>query len=122
MRRIAPSQSVPVLVAGAAGCVLAPPLMLAGIATPLRTAAALLLFAVAPGAALLPLRYRGRPGLDLALVVGTSLAISTLVAQAMLTAGLWSPAAATWLLAAACLVPIARRLRRVQRHPAEAGG
>ena len=110
----------PVLIAAAAGCALAPPLMLAGVDSPLRVVAALLLFGVAPGAALLArLAPRSAP-VELTLVVGVSLAVSALVAQSMLARGIWSPAVGTCLLAAASLASIAGPLRALGRRPAEA--
>ena len=112
---------ISVLAAGAAGCVLAPPLMLAGVDSPLRVVATLLLLGVAPGAALLPSSGSRTAPVEIGLVVGLSVAVSALVAQAMLTLHLWSPAAATWVVAAACIVPIGYRLRAIRRQHAEAG-
>ena len=109
----------PLLIAAAAGCVLTPPLMLAGVESPLRVVAALLLFGLAPGAALLArLAPRSAP-LDITLAVGASLAISALLAQLMLVPGIWSPAAGACVLAAVCLAAMAGPLRALR--PAGAG-
>lgn len=110
------------LLAAAAGCLLTPPLMLAGVHSPVRVVAALLLFAVAPGAALLPLVVRRVGSTDLALVVGASLAISAVAAHLMLVLGVWSPQSGTCLLAAACLTSIGAQLTamRPRRRRAEA--
>ena len=103
------------LTVAAAGCVLTPLLMLAGAHSPLRVLAALALFGAGPGAAALPLLApRGRD-VEPGAVLGVSLAVSVLVAQAMLWLGGWWPQAATCALAAACLVSIAVQLRRLAR-------
>lgn len=112
MRRASADIRGAVLAAGAAGCVLAPPLMLARVDSPLRVVAALLLFCVAPGAALLPLLAPRSRGAELALVVGLSLAVCTLGGELMVTLGVFAPEAATSALAVACLVPIVSHLRR----------
>jgi hypothetical protein len=98
------------LAAVALACVLAPALMLAGVHSPLRVAAALALFALAPGAALLPWLAPRRTATEPALLVGTSLAVSLLATQLMLWAGDWSPRTATCLLAAACLASLVAQL------------
>jgi uncharacterized membrane protein YfcA len=110
------------LLAGAAGCLITPPLMLASVHSPLRVVAALLLFGVAPGAALLPLVARRAGSADLALVVAASLAISAVSAEVMLALHAWSPESGTCLLAAACLTSIAAQLvaLRPRRGHAEA--
>jgi CHASE2 domain-containing sensor protein len=62
--------------------------------TPLRPIAALLLFATAPGLAIVrPLRLRD-PFLNAGLVVATSAAVTIFVAQLMLWAHWWSPVTA----------------------------
>ena len=94
----------------AVACVLAPLMMLAGLYSPIRVAAGLVLFGLAPGAALLPLLAPRRPSVELALAVATSLAVSALIAQAMLSLGAWSPTAGTWVLALVCLASIATQL------------
>lgn len=95
---------------GALSCLVAPPLMLADVQSPIRVMAGLGLFALAPGIAALPWGARRGPELELALVVGTSVAISTLGAQLMLWVGDWSPEAGACLLAAACLAGMAGQL------------
>src|SRR4051794_35940772 len=98
---------VPLLVAAAAACVLAPLLMAVGAHSPLRVLAAVGLFALAPGAAIVGSLVPRTSGFELALVVGVSLGVSTVVAELMLAFHIWSPLAGTWVLAAACLPPIA---------------
>jgi hypothetical protein len=98
-------------VAGAA-CLAAPALLLAGVQSPLRAAAVLGLMCLAPGAALLPLLRARRAAPELGLVIATSLAVSTLVAQAMLWLDAFSPDGATCALAAASLAGIAAQLAR----------
>jgi hypothetical protein len=87
--------------------------MAAGVHSPIRVAAALGLFVVAPGVAALPQAPASRPApVELGLVVGTSLAVSALGAQAMLWLGVWSPSAATWALAGLCLLGLGARAAR----------
>ncbi len=99
----------PLLYLAATACVLAPATALADIHSPVRVAAALLLFCLAPGVAVLPLLSPRPAGLELGLVIGFSLAVCALVAQSMLWLGAWSPNAATCLVAGACLVAMARQ-------------
>ena len=106
MRRPAPTLPVAVLAVLALACVLAPALAAAGVHSPLRVAAAFILFGVAPGAALLPWLARRAAGIEPALVIATSLAISLVVTQAMLWAGDWAPVGAAIALGAACLVSL----------------
>jgi ABC-type amino acid transport substrate-binding protein len=98
----------------ATACVVAPVTAVAGVHSPVRVAATMLLFCLAPGAALLPLLTPRATGVELGLVVGFSLAVCALVAQSMLWLGAWSPVGATCLLAAACLVPIAGQLTEMR--------
>jgi hypothetical protein len=100
----------PLLYLAALACVLAPALSLAGVHSPVRVAAALVLFCLAPGTALLPLLAPRAASVELGLVVGFSLAVCAVVAQAMLWLGAWSPEVATYLLAALCLTAMAGRL------------
>lgn len=102
----------PILWAAAGACVVAPATMLAGLHSPLRVAAALALFCLAPGAAILPWVAARGARVELGLIVASSLALSALVAQVMLWLGAWRPTAATCLLAAACAVPIGAQLLR----------
>ncbi len=107
---VTPDRRPPLVVATAA-CVVAPVLVAAGVESFVTLIAVVLLLGVAPGAAVLPLLApRGR-ALELGLVVGLSLAVSTLVAQAMLILGLWRPEAATYVVAALCLPALVAHLR-----------
>jgi hypothetical protein len=112
---------VPVLVAAALGCVLAPTLALAGVHSPLRVAAALLLFGVAPGAAVMGLLKPRAMQAELALVVALSLGISALAAELLIELGAWSPRAAACALAAVCLPPIALQLAAARRSGTHEG-
>ncbi len=100
----------PLLWVAATACVLAPVLSLAGVHSPVRVAATLLLFCLAPGVAVLPLLAPRPVGVELGLVVGFSIGVCAVVAQSMLWLGAWSPEAATWLLAGACLLAMAGQL------------
>jgi hypothetical protein len=83
--------------------------MAAGVHSPLRIAAGLGLFGLAPGVALLP-RAPDRPApVEVGLVVAFSLAVCTVGAQLMLWLGAWSPPVATWALAAGCLLVLLLR-------------
>ena len=105
------SLRTPILWTAAGACVVAPVTMLAGVHSPLRVVAALALFCLAPGAAFLPwISVRGAR-VELALILASSLALTAVLAQAMLWLGAWQPTAATCLLAAVCVLPIALQLR-----------
>src|SRR5205823_4648511 len=65
-------------------CLLAPPLMLAGVHSPVRAVSALLLFGLAPGAAALPLLGPRGTRVELVLVIASSLAFCAVAAQGML--------------------------------------
>jgi hypothetical protein len=110
MRRPAPTLPVAVLALLALACVLAPALTVAGVHSPLRVAAALALFAFAPGAALLPWLARRESGAEPALVIAVSLALSLVVTQAMLWAGAWAPVVAACALGGACLVSLVAQI------------
>lgn len=97
----------PLLIAAAVTCPVAAVLMAADVDSPARALAVLLLFILAPGAALLGPR-RSHPGL----VIVTSLALSALAAQVLLWLDLWEPVAATYVLAAVCFPVIVLRLLR----------
>jgi len=100
----------PLLLVAASACVVAPALVAAGVESFVTVLAAVLLFALAPGAAVLPLLApRGR-ALELGLVVGVSLAVTTLVAQGMLWTDAWRPRLAIYLLAGCCLPVIVAHL------------
>jgi len=94
----------------ALACVLAPLLMALGIHSPVRIVCTLVLFALAPGVALLPIVSRRAARHELALVLATSLAVSAVCAQTMLWLGAWSPSTATWILSGACVLGIAAQL------------
>ena len=106
--------SAPILIVAAAACVVAAVLVAADVDSPLRVAAVLLLFTLAPGAAVLGRRH-GHPGL----VIATSLALDALGAQVLLWLGGWEPVAATYVLAALCFPVLVLRLVR-RPAPAEA--
>lgn len=72
----------------------------------------LALLCLAPGGAIVTM-LRARA--ELGLIVGASLAASTLVAQSMLWLGAWKPNVFTYLLAIACLPPLLLRLASVAR-------
>ncbi len=115
-----PGESVLRLLAALA-CVLAPLLMALGIHSPVRIVSTLVLFAIAPGVALLPIVSRRAARHELALVLATSLALSAVFAQTMLWLGAWSPSTATWILSGACMLGIAAQLairHRGRRHAA----
>ena len=108
--RAAPMFRTILLVLSAAACVAAPATMAAGIHSPIRVAAALVLLALAPGVAIAPL-FGGRSApLELGLVAGTSLGVSALVAEMTLWAGAWSPWWATAVLAAVSFASILPQL------------
>ena len=100
----------PLLSIVAAASIAAPATALAGVHSPLRVAAALLLFCLGPGVAILPLLGTRTATLELGLVVTLSLATCAVLAQSMLWLGAWSPVAATCALAGACLASIAGQL------------
>jgi GT2 family glycosyltransferase len=88
-------------------CLTAPPFVALGFPTALRFPAVLALLCTAPGTALLiALRER----LDAALAVGASLAASAVLAQSMLSLGVWQPEALVYVLAVACLPPLLGRV------------
>jgi len=109
MRRPTTSPPAGMLALAAVACVVGPALMLFGVHSPLRVAAALILFGMAPGVAVLPW-LSPRAGAEPALVVAVSLALSLLVTQTMLWAGAWSPHTTACLVAGACLVSLALQL------------
>ena len=95
------------MVLAAASCLLAAALVAADVDSPARALAVLLLFALAPGAAVLGPRW-AHPGL----VVVTSLALGALVAQILLWVGSWEPITATYVLAGVCFPVLVVRLVR----------
>jgi hypothetical protein len=91
-------------------CLLAPPLMLAGVHSPVRAVSALLLFGLAPGAAALPLLGPRGARVELVLVIASSLAFCAVAAQGMLWLHAWNLMVATCVLAAGCALSIAWQL------------
>jgi hypothetical protein len=102
------------LLVAAGACLLAPITMLADVHAPLRVGATLALFCLAPGAAALPVLAPRGKRIEPALILVTSLAILTVVAQAMLWFRAPAPAAATYALAATCLLAIVVQLRSLR--------
>jgi O-antigen/teichoic acid export membrane protein len=98
------------LVIAAAACVASIGLMAAGAHGGVLTVALVLMLSLAPGAALLPFIGARDDALGLGLMLGTSLAISTIGAEIMLWTR-WEPEAATYGLAAICLPAILLTLR-----------
>lgn len=116
--------SVWLLGLAALSCAASVAMMAAGLDGPIPLVSLVLMFSLAPGAALLPYLGAREDGLTLGPVLGVSLALSTLGAQAMLESA-WAPIAATYVLAGVCLPPIVVTLRRrgfVPRSIAEALG
>jgi hypothetical protein len=103
-----------VLLLAAAACVAAP-LAVAFDAPPrVRFVWVLLVFCFGPGAAIAPFL---RGSMDIGLVLGTSLGVVVLSAQAMLWLRLWHPEQATYVLALACLPFIILHLVRLVSIP-----
>jgi hypothetical protein len=105
------------LLTAAVGCVAAPATVAAGVHSGVTVAAVVVMFACAPGAALLPLFATGGRAFEIGLVVATSLAVTTLVAQSMLWTGLWNPRAATLAVAGVCLPLVAGHLIGLRLSP-----
>lgn len=99
------------LVVAAAACVLAPLTMLADILAPLRVSATVVLFCLAPGAAALPVLAPRGARIEPGLILASSLALLTGVAQAMLWLRAWAPETVTCIVAATCLLAIVVQLR-----------
>ena len=118
MRRPSPTLPVAVLGAIALMCVVAPALAAAGVHSPLRVAAALALFGVAPGAARVPWLAPRDAGAEPALVVAVSLALSLLATQAMLWADAWDPVVGSVVLGGACLLSLLAQMAIRLRGPA----
>jgi hypothetical protein len=68
-----------------------------------------------PGLAWVPLLGFADRTMQLALAVGLSIALDTLVATAMLYAGQWSPAGTLWLLIIPSLVGTGLQMARLRR-------
>ncbi|HEY9243340.1 MAG TPA: hypothetical protein VIP48_15235, partial [Streptosporangiaceae bacterium] len=99
--------------AGAAGVILA----LAGVHSPVRTGLVVLFLVVAPTAAIAGLLRSFDPFARLILAVVTTLAVLSIVAMILLSAGLWSPigeligvAVVTVLCLAAQVPPVRARV------------
>jgi O-antigen/teichoic acid export membrane protein len=110
----APARSRPALglvVAALALSVLAPAAVLAGAPGGVLFALVLGMFLLAPGTVLVGWLRPDEVGAGLGLVVGTSLAVTTVGAQLMLSAHAWSPKAGLCVLSVACTVPLALQLR-----------
>jgi GT2 family glycosyltransferase len=86
-----------------------------GLPAWLRFAAVLGTLCLAPGAVLIGLL--GGRAEELGLVLGTSLAVSAVLAQSMLWLGAWQPEAYLYVLAAACLPPLVARVHVSWRKP-----
>ena len=101
-----------------AACLAAPAAIAAGAPDAVRLAAVLPLFAFAPGLALVLLLGDRDTRTATGLVVGLSLGVTVLVAQACLVLGIWDPEVATYGLAGASLAGIiaGAALRRARRR------
>ena len=106
--RTRPAERV-VLASALAACLVAPPFVALDAPAGLRFAAALALFCLAPGAALLS-TLRGRA--EFGLVLGASLGTSAVLACSMLWLGTWNPDAFLYGLSAVCLAALLPALRR----------
>jgi hypothetical protein len=102
--------------AGLGGAIAAPVLVAIDATSPARTLAVVLLFALAPGAALLSRSAGGSGASETALVVALSLAVAIVTAQLLLAAGAWSTELAVYGLAAACAPPLALALVHPRRR------
>ncbi|MBV9797289.1 MAG: glycosyltransferase [Solirubrobacterales bacterium] len=90
-------------------CVVAPILVLLGAPTAVRFPFVLAFVSLVPGiAGLTAVGGAVEPGL----IIGTSVGFAGLVAQSMLWFGVWWPRPVLYGVAAACLVPLTRRLAR----------
>ena len=83
-----------------------------GLPTPARAAVVFVFLLVCPGMAFVPLLGVRRWETALALVVATSLVLDTLVAEGMLLAKLWNPAAGLAILGALSLAGAAAQVVR----------
>jgi hypothetical protein len=102
------------LLVAAGACVLAPITMLAHVDGPLRVGATLALFCLAPGAAALPVLAPRGTSLEPGLILAASLASLTIAAEAMLWFRAPATAAATYVLAAFCLLAVLLQLRSLR--------
>jgi hypothetical protein len=112
----APGTRAVLLVGLAAGvCVAAPLLVLFDAPSWARAPAVVLLFALAPGTALLGLLQPPGARMEAGLVLCAGLAVTVLTAQLMLWAGAWHPRLFVYLLAAIALAGLARSRARLSR-------
>ncbi|MDP9269520.1 MAG: hypothetical protein M3P14_00830 [Chloroflexota bacterium] len=98
------------LLVAAAACLVAPATLLADVHSPLRVAATLVMFCLAPGAAALPLLTPRTVRVELAIVFATSLGFLAVAAQTMLWLHRWAPETATYGVAVLCLAAIGAQL------------
>jgi hypothetical protein len=101
------------LLVAVAACVAAPLAVALDAPARVRFGWVLLLFCVAPGAAIVPFLR----SLDIGLVLGTSLGVVVVSAQLMLWLHLWHPEHATYVLAFACLPLVIVHLVRLMSIP-----
>lgn len=87
-------------------------LAFANLDSPLRAVIVLWFMLVCPGLALVRLIRLADPVAELAVGVAASVALATLVASALLYAGLWSPQAVLAVLIGATVTGVALDLRR----------
>ncbi|HEX5504968.1 MAG TPA: hypothetical protein VFW96_20290 [Thermomicrobiales bacterium] len=94
----------------------------AGVGAPVQPAAAFWFLLVCPGMAWIRLVWVASPLVELALALALSLALDTLVAEALVLAGRWSAAWALGVLIALSLVGAALQVARVSARRARARG
>lgn len=104
--------------AGAVGVILA----LAGVHSPIRTVLVLLFLAVAPTAAIAGLLGSFDPFARLILAVVTALAVLSIVAMILLSAGLWSPIGELIGVAAITVICLAAQVPSVRARVAAWAG
>jgi hypothetical protein len=99
-----------------------PLLVMARAPAPIRGPAPLLFLCLVPGGAVAAVIRLRNPVAEIALVVGFSLAVGTLVAQAILSLHLWHPDIATDVIAILTLATLARVSHRGPRRGEPVGG
>lgn len=104
-----PRWTLTILLVAAAACVLAAASIAVGAPPALRAPAVIVLFVIAPGAAVLGPRCG-----ELGLVAALSLSIDALGAQIVLWLG-WHPRPATYVLALVCLAGLLVRMPAARR-------
>jgi len=105
-----------ILAVVAVACPLACALVATDVVAPLRAGAVVVMFVLAPGAAVL-----GRRAAEPGLVVGVSLALDAIAAQCLLWTNHWAPTTATYVLAAACFPVLVFQLLRHSGRRAPVG-